>query len=276
MPVITVYQHGHSCGTPPMLNSHPRALRQDCSGWSAKTSRSNTRFLQSVSLDGLTGHGYAFTLTVKDCPASHEDWAKLRDKYIKRLTRLGMIRLHWVTEWQRRGVPHLHGVAYFSNADCSIGNEIVSSWVSASAKYRSAIHAQTAKPVSDSLGWLQYLAKHAARGANHYQRSGDNIPEGWKKTGRMWGKSGSWSVREPMRFNLDREGGFVYRRLIRSYRVSEARSSDNPSSVKYPRRMLKCNIRKLSEVRGTASWVPESTSLQMLAFIASSGYGIEQ
>ena len=105
MPVITVYQHGQSSGTPPMRNDHQRAKRDDVTGWSDKTARSNTRFLQSVSLDGLSGHGFAFTLTLRDCPESHDDWHKIRKAFTMRLQRSGMIRLHWVTEWQRRGVP---------------------------------------------------------------------------------------------------------------------------------------------------------------------------
>jgi hypothetical protein len=266
-----------------MKNSHVRAKRDDVIGWSDKTARSNTRFLQSVSLDGLDGVGFAFTLTIKNCPETHADWHSLRTAFLKRLHRMGMVRLHWVTEWQRRGVPHLHGVVYFPEvffADLMEAiyhmDRIIEHWLEVSARYVSTAKAQNIKPISDSLGWLQYLAKHASRGAGHYQRSRESMPEGWKKTGRMWGKGGTWVTREPMKFDLDRRANFAYRRLQRSYRIAQARSSKNPSSVKFARRMLTCNLRGLSEVRGTSGWIPEAVTLTMLSFLHSQGYSVTQ
>ena len=80
--------------------------------------------------------------------------------------------------------------------------------------------AQTVKPMTDLLGWSQYVAKHAARGVRHYQRSGDGIPPEWRGlTGRVWGHRGNWPVRKPSRYQLDgREGDgafFAFRRLVR-------------------------------------------------------------
>lgn len=287
MPVITVYQHGQSSGTPPMRNDHQRAKRDDVTGWSDKTARSNTRFLQSVSLDGLSGHGFAFTLTLRDCPESHDDWHKIRKAFTMRLQRSGMIRLHWVTEWQRRGVPHLHGVVYYPEhkegdtiplmkLGSSLPEKVISHWCQVAQQYTCAPWAQNIKPISDSLGWLQYLAKHASRGARHYQRSSASIPPGWKKTGRMWGKWGDWETGEPMKFTLSREANFAYRRLQRRYRIALARDSQNPASVVYARRMLKCNSRGLSEVRGTSGWIPERLTMTMIAFLAAQGHEIEQ
>tara|TARA_B100000513_G_C11887068_1_gene181117 strand:- start:38 stop:817 length:780 start_codon:yes stop_codon:yes gene_type:complete len=258
-----------------MRNDHVRAKRDDVNGWSAKTARSNTRFLQSVTLSELSGHGYAFTLTLKDCPESHESWHKLRKAFLMRIQRMGVIRVHWVTEWQRRGVPHLHGVVYFPDADQSIPPKIISNWLKVAESYNPARWAQHIAAISDSLGWLQYLAKHAARGANHYQRSSDGIPEGWKKTGRIWGKGGDWPIRDPIKFELSREGNFAYRRIIRSYRIAEARSTDRPSTVKYARRMLKCNLQSLSEVRGTSGWIPERVTMSIIHWLASEGHTIE-
>lgn len=276
MPIITVYQHGQTSGTPPMRNDHVRAKREEVTGWSSKTARSNTQFLQSVKLDGLTGHGFAFTLTLRDCPETHADWHKLRDSMAKRLARMGMSRLHWVTEWQRRGVPHLHGVVYFPDHETDHAPRIIEHWCQIAAPYNCAIWSQNIKPISDSLGWLQYLAKHASRGANHYQRSSESIPEGWKKTGRMWGKGGEWPTAEPMKFQLDRKGGFAYRRLIRAYRKSEARSTGKGYAIRSSRRMLKCNLRTLSEVRGTSGWIPERVTMTMLSHLAAQGHSIDQ
>lgn len=259
-----------------MRNDHIRAKRDVVTGWSSKTARSNTRFLQSVTLDGLTGHGFAFTLTLRDCPETHADWHKLRDSMGKRLARMGMTRLHWVTEWQRRGVPHLHGVAYFPDNELNYPGRIIEHWCQIAAPYNPKISGQNAKPIRDALGWHKYLAKHASRGANHYQRSSDSIPEGWKKTGRMWGKGGDWPIAEPMKFDVDRKAFWLYRRLVRGHRKSDARSMGKAYAIRSARRMLKCNLRSLSEVRGVAGWATESVSLQMVSCLAAQGYRVEQ
>ena len=85
-------------------------------GWSKTASRNNTKFLRSVYVPDLSGAAVAFTLTIRDCPPTSDDWKILRETFIKRLRRAGMVRLHWLTEWQKRGVPHLHGIAYFPAA----------------------------------------------------------------------------------------------------------------------------------------------------------------
>lgn len=280
MPVITVYQHGQSSGTPPMRNDHVRAKRDDVMGWSDKTARSNTRFLQSVVLDSLTGHGFAFTLTLRDCPPEHSDWHRIVKAFIKRLQRMGLIRLHWVTEWQRRGVPHLHGIVYFpESADrqgIPLHAQIIYHWCQVAQIYVCAPWAQHINPISNSLGWLQYLAKHASRGAKHYQRSSESIPPGWKKTGRMWGKWGDWDIADPSRFYVSRQANWSYRRLVRSYRKSVSRDDGNGFAIKASRRMLKCNLRTLSEVRGTSGWVPEAVTMQLLRYLSDQGFVIEQ
>lgn len=278
MPVITVYQHGGTAGTPPMRNDHERAKREEVSGWSSKTARSNTRFLQSVKLDSLTGIGVAFTLTLKNCPATSADWHKLRKAFTMRIQRAGMVRLHWVTEWQRRGVPHLHGVAYFPDDRhpheyCAL---IVNHWCQVAQPYVCAIWGQNAKPISDSLGWLQYLAKHASRGAGHYQRSRESIPVGWQeRTGRMWGKWGEWDCGDPLKFDVPMPAMHAHRRLFRRWQISESRSKGDWRGVKYARRCLKCNIQTLSTVRGVGGWIPEEVQLAMVHWLADAGYTVE-
>ena len=280
MPIITVYQHGLTSGTPPMRNDHKRAKRDKVKGWTSKTARSNTSFLRSVVLDDLSGNGLAFTLTIKECPLTHADWHKARKAFLMRLLRMGAIRYHWVTEWQRRGVPHLHGVAYFpepiSEESLNLRPAILEQWLKVASQYTCSIHAQNCKPISDSLGWLQYLAKHASRGAHHYQRSAANIPEGWKDTGRMWGKGGAWPIADPMKFELDKAGNFAYRRILRGYRKSQARFEGNLLGIVSARRMLKSNLRSLSEVRGTSAWIPEAVTMQILSHLAASGHAVTQ
>lgn len=261
-----------------MRNDHQRAKREEVSGWSAKTARSNTRFLQSVKLDSLTGQGVAFTLTLKNCPDTADDWHRLRRAFSKRIERSGMIRLHWVTEWQRRGVPHLHGVAYFppDNSAEYYSAVIVHHWMQVAERYTCAFWAQNAKPISNSLGWLQYLAKHASRGAGHYQRSSASIPEGWKlKTGRMWGKWGEWEVGDPSKFEVNMPAFHAYRRRFRAYRVAESRAAGDWRSLRYARRCLKSNLQTLSTVRGTSGWIPEEAHMAMIHWLAAAGYTVE-
>jgi hypothetical protein len=277
MPVIKLYQHGSTSGTAPLKNTHERARRSDVQGWTPKTARSNTAFLRSVTLSKLWGHGFAFTLTLKTCPPTHEHWQKLRKNFVKRLMRNGLIRLHWVTEWQRRGVPHLHGVAYFETK-VGVPQALINTWVSMTYEYGSREFAQDVKPINDSLGWLKYLAKHASRGASHYQRSPENIPEGWLKTGRIWGKSGDWPTEDPLEFELDNLANFAYRRIIRRLRIAEARTpvhgQINSSAIRHARSMLKSNNPNESQVRGTSIWLPLDTNLAIMTYLKAAGHDV--
>lgn len=281
MPVIKLYQHGCTSGTPPMKNDHQRAPRGSTQGWTEGTVRSNLAFLRSVILRDLTGDGIAFTLTIRDCPPTASDWHRVRTAFVKRLRRMGMIRLHWVTEWQRRGVPHLHGVVYFDMDDPSqmprYCSGLVDAWCAVAAEYTAGERAQDTKPITDALGWLQYLAKHASRGKTHYQRSSVSIPAGWKtSTGRMWGKSGNWSISDAMVFEIEDAGYWHYRRMVRGWRIADARASGNRFRIAAARRMLRANTREKAQTRGTSEWVPMATSLAMLAIVGSWGYHIEQ
>lgn len=264
-----------------MNNSHARAIRGEVGGWSTGATRRNTQFLYSVQEKDLDGMGFAVTLTLRDCPASAADWHRLRRAWIKRMERAGMVRLHWVTEWQRRGCPHLHAAVWFpagSSAD-EARSSLLSAWLAVSGAYGAALRGQDAHPITSAVGWFQYVSKHAARGVKHYQRSNDNVPGAWKlKTGRMWGKTGRWVVREKIRLNLQDQHGdggwFAFRRLVRSWRVADARRSGNIHRLKLARRMLSCNETGLSRVRGLSEWMPEHMTCSLLANLATRGYSI--
>jgi hypothetical protein len=138
---------------------------------------------------------------------------------------------------------------------------------------------QRSLPIYDAVGWGQYVAKHAARGVRHYQRSPENIPAGWQgKTGRMWGFRGSWPVSEPLRFDLEDKRGdggwYAFRRLMRSYAVAQARLKGDRYAQVYARSMLKANARELGEVRGISSWVPSAIVEQLLLNIDARGYAV--
>jgi len=280
MPVVKVYQHGLTGGCPPGDNGHERAKRGAVGGWSQSSSRSNLRFLYSVAEGGLHGYGYGCTFTLRDCPPDHAAWNDLRRAFFMRLRRAGMVRAHWVTEWQRRGVPHLHGAIWFADTDQLAA--MVAHWLQLAKPYRAGVQGQKVLPLTDSVGWFRYLSKHAARGVKHYQRSPENIPEAWRKTGRMWGHLGDWPTVEPQRAELSIKQWHEWRRILRGLRVADARSVaasgdakqrrlarlKMPGRVRMARRMLQCPDRALSPVRGVSEWMPAKQQLRILDHVA--------
>ena len=272
-------------GTPPSHNSHKRGLRDSVSGWSAGSVRRNTAFLRSVDVDHLDGWGFAFTLTVKDCPESHSDFHGARRAFERRLRRMGLIRLHWVIEWQRRKVPHLHGIAYFADDFGGAAplepwaERLKTHWLEVADDWRPSRRAQHVAIITDALGWLQYLGKHAARGVHHYQRDRKNLPPGWKgKTGRVWGKVGSWPVSDPIRVELDDQAGWKLRRMCRAWRKADARAEGSPRKrahrIRSARAMLKCGCPRLSPVRGISEWIPQALQLRMLDHLVAEGHSV--
>lgn len=297
--LVSAYRNGVTMGTPPTTPNREPAKRGEVVGWSAAAVRRHTKWLYSVDAGALGAGGWAFTLTLRDLPADAAAWQSVRRAFIKRMERAGAIRFHWVTEWQRRGVPHLHGVVYFAGESRALDGldpvaAIVASWLAAASAYRPSWRSQHVEAVAGPLGWLQYLSKHAARGVAHYQRQGK--PAGWEKTGRLWGYGGSWPIDEPMRFDLDRAGGFRLRRLVRSWRVADARAALRRQElhpardpelqaerlraarrrVRSARRMLRCSDPRLSAVRGASEWVSEDTTAQLLWLLVREGHAVEQ
>lgn len=288
MRTISLYRHGLTMGTAPAKNNHQRAKRDVVQGWSANATRRNIAFLRSinpehlhVSGDGELLVGVALTLTLRDCPLTHEDWESLRVSFVHRLRRIDLVRFHWVTEWQRRGVPHLHGAFWFPssgsrNDDLNLLTLIQKHWVELTSAYRTNMTGQHAVFIGDAVGWFQYLAKHAARGLNHYQRSSDSIPAGWEKTGRMWGRGGQWDISEPRRFVTEEKAFFVFRRIARSWRKADARSSGNGFRISKARTMLKNPDKDLSKLRGVSEWISDTESFLILDFIRAMGLMVKE
>lgn len=275
MPVITVCQNGVSMGFPPRKNDHVRALRGNTQGWTQTATRSNRKFLWSVDCPGLAGNGFSFTLTLKNCPATAAEWTALRRAFIRRLERLGASRLHWLTEWQRRGVPHLHGCVWLPEGVPQYA--IIHHWLAVAAEFEPSSLAQDSKPITAAQGWLQYLAKHADRGVYNYQRAAESIPPGWKSsTGRMWGHVGSWPLVQPQRIVIGIEGAYAFRRAAQRWRLANARSdpdeSKRRSRIRSARRLLQHRTVKVSSVRGAAEWIPRPVVTRLLMFLAASGY----
>lgn len=286
MATFKAYPNGATMGTGnPAPVGGPRGA---VTGWSAASVRRHKRWLYSVEAPGLTGSGAAVTLTLRDIPPDHEAWAAVLKRLFQRLRDSNMTRWHWVVEWQRRGAPHVHLAVYSDDLDPdAIGAVVIAHWRALTAKpYGSAARGQTSVEITGALGWLKYLSKHASRGVAHYQRQG--MPAGWSKSGRLWGYGGSWPVSEPVAGVLDQRQFWAVRRMVRRYAIAQARSAalaysaaDHPDSprkaaaawdsVAWTRRMLSCNDRALSTVRGVSDWVPGPVFLELAVCAGWSG-----
>ncbi len=277
MPVVTVYRHGGKGGIGPARNDHTRMKRGQVEGWSVGATRRNTQFLMSIREDELSGSGVALTLTLRDCPATAAEWHRLRKAWIERMRRAGMVRLHWITEWQRRGVPHLHAALWLPGHVYDLSTPI-RSWCEVADFYGAALRGQHARIIDGPVGWFRYLSKHAARGVKHYQRSFENVPEGWQsKTGRVWGHSGDWPLTVPRKFGLqggDGDGGwFRLRRMVRGWRRAESRASGDRWRIRSARSMLKSKEPEISKLRGFSEWMPSDlVQLRMIASLVELGH----
>lgn len=285
--MLTLYANGCVIGCPPSKPNKNPVKRGLTTGWSDTATRNNTKFLYSVDTESLPENGFAFTLTLRDLPETPQEFARMRDAWLKRCRRIGLIAYHWCLEWQRRGVPHLHGCLFF--VDSITQNDmrsLISAWCEISADYGSKYHAQDFKPIQDRLGWLQYLAKHTARGKHHYQRS--NRPPEWACTGRVWGKGGDWATLE-VTADVPMQVFHQFRRFLRNWRKADARSklpveygdtTLTPGSKLYryllphgyvnkkrivsARKMLKCSHVAKSKVRGCSEWISYQFASTML------------
>jgi hypothetical protein len=162
-----------------------------------------------------------------------------------------------------------------------VGGWTIATWLRLAAEYRPGDIGQVSVPITGPQGWLKYLSKHASRGVNHYQRQGK--PPGWQKTGRLWGHGGAWPTEEPVMAVIDDPTMRRVRRMERGYVVAEARSAvlaakpgttAHKAAVRrlvWARRMLRCNDRSLSSVRGMSGWVPGSVSLRFASAAGWSG-----
>lgn len=238
-------------------NTHQRkpGKRGRVTGWSPGAARRNIAFLRSVDDDKLDGVGLAITLTIRDCPEGSAEWSKAIDTWIKRQRRAGLIRLHWVMEFQRRGVPHLHcavwydrekireiegnraihGLQAVSNPHMAkahkrgeehvikAGMGAVADWIEITEKWGTGSKGQQVRPIDGPVGWFQYMAKHCGRGRQHYQRQQEALPAVWTSSPRVWGKSGVWTLSEPADATVGNRQWYRLRRLVRAQRVARAR-----------------------------------------------------
>ncbi len=278
MPVLTEYRHGLTMGIPPGRNDHMRAKRSTVEGWTDSSTRRNTRFLYSVDERLLTGDGFALSMTIRDCPESADEFKRIREAFLARLRRMGMLRVHWLTEWQRRGVPHMHLAVWFDAGlrvrDPFAISTIKDHWCDVASAFGAGPRGQHVEPISDSIGWFKYLSKHAVRGLGHYQRSSESIPPGWKKTGRMWGHLGEWPTVDPIRYTFSMQTFWAFRRMVQRWRLADARASGDLHRLRSARRMLQSSEQSAGSVRGVGEWISTDRTQQFLRHLGAMGHDI--
>jgi len=157
-------------------------------------------------------------------------------------------------------------------------DDIVDAWVDLAAPYGAgrAAHTKGVIPITDAVGWFQYLSKHAVRGLHHYQRNPANIPQEWQgKTGRMWGKVGDWPLASVIKLQLSGSAWEVFRRVVRGWRIAQARSRQDWKALRSARRMLQAPTREKSYTRGLSEWMPIDHTLKVTDWLLRCGYRIE-
>lgn len=274
MPACRLYQHGITASIENMGNPNP-PKRGNATGWSPAAARRNTNFLRSVDETQLTGIGVALTLTIRDCPESPDTWRKLTRAWIERQARSSnpLIRLHWVMEFQRRGVPHLHCAAWYEPkgedektalSNCSV--KAVLDWFSLAQKHGTDLKGQYVRKIDGAVGWFQYMSKHCSRSHKHYQRQKDSVPAAWASCPRVWGHRGDWVTHDPLKVEINHRTFHALRRAVRNLRISQCRSAKQVDhrQLSYLRRILKCNEPEKSAVRPVSEWMSVEQQAQLL------------
>lgn len=225
-------------------NPCPERRPPNIEGWTLGSLKRHQVALMCMVIKKLRRKGYlviAVTHTVRDCPPTAEAWQATVKRWLQSVARAGAVGVHCFTEWQARGVPHLHGIVIVPGClepDRWL-RQIMGSglWLRAAGRWgaslvrRGANRSQSVEHITSGKGWLRYCAKHAARGVRHYQRARENIPAEWRyRTGRMYRTWGVLGERERREIAMPQAEFDKLRRRCRAYRLAEvrrlARSSD--------------------------------------------------
>jgi hypothetical protein len=259
MPKVSIGPLGVNAAVPSEHKRKPLPPRSTIKGWTPGAARRNARFLMTVDPLGLDGVPVAVTLSTKEIPANAADWSRRIASLIEWCRRRGLMRYHWVIEWQARGAPHLHAMLFFDPD--ALGAGLDQDWQEDSGlfagMYRRRVerHGQEAAygmmaqylatgmirhwvdrlavdlapsdqgqhivHVTSIAGWAMYLSKHASRGVAHYQRQGGTLPPGWETSGRLWAKGGKWPTRSDD-LEVDHHTLDRFRRLLARHQRAEA------------------------------------------------------
>lgn len=263
MASVVILPGGTSGGFPPDPSTAKPGKRGQVAGWTPGQARRNLRFLWSINVADLDGQGWACTFTLGNTPDSADDWARARENLLDRCRdAFGLVRYHWVTEWTRKGRPHMHAALYLDH-EGQTDVALVLAWqeIARRAGWDANWRGQHVVPIDGPTGWLQYVSKHAARGVDHYQREG--APPGWQRTGRLWGRGGNWPVEEEQVEDLTPAQFVIYRTLVWDWLIADMRARKVPADV-----VAKIEARwadpEHGNAHGVSAWIPGEVAYAFL------------
>jgi hypothetical protein len=235
MATIKLLPNGVSGGFPPPAGTARPGKRGEVNGWTAGAARRNLQWLWSVNVDDMdAAAGWAVTLTVGETPDSADAWRLAREAWLERCRRAGMTRFHWVTEWTAKGRPHTHAAVYGGADLPGLGGMIermLNAWLDIASEHGwpANTRAQHIERIDGVTGWLQYVSKHASRGVTHYQHEG--APEGWERTGRLWGHGGDWPTEEPEVLDVSAPQFVIFRDSVWAWLLNDMLERGVPATV---------------------------------------------
>lgn len=312
MPTISIRQHGVSAtrnqtvvnpatGEIVKLTAFQPPERTATKGWTPNVARRNEQRLQQIDFDGIDGVPAFVTLTMPSgqmgevSAADFHGWLK---RWIQYMKRHGMSHYYWILEFQASGNPHLHVLVWLDH-DCDPLEQYkaLRSWVGILNK--SDVGARLQGQIWEDIDVggelvvdgervpahpervLMYLAKHAARGVAHYQRQIENMPDDWQyRSGRVWGHDRGLPLREQEDVETDYPTFHRFRRLVRRWRLAEARGIKDAerrrAAILQARRSLRCSRRDVSPYRGVSAWLPADVASQLLDAAEAMGGDYEE
>ena len=300
MPTISIRQHGVSAtrnqtvvnpvtGEIVKLADFQPPERTATKGWTVNVARRNEQRLQQVDFDAVDGFPAFVTLTMPSqqmsdvSAAMFHGWLK---SWLRFMKRHGMNHYYWILEFQASGNPHLHVLTWIDHEPEPLETyKALRSWVGILDK--SGVGARIQGQIWEQIDVggeitvdgekvpahpervLMYLAKHAARGVAHYQRQIANMPEDWQyRSGRVWGHDRGLPLREQQDVECDYPTFHRFRRLVRRWRLAEARAIKDHDrrrqAIVQARRSLRCARRDVSPYRGVSAWLPADVASQLL------------
>lgn len=258
-------------------------------GWTREVARRNEKRLQEIDFDAIDGSPVFVTLTMPSSQmndvsaAMFHAWLRAWLMYARRH---GMRHYFWILEFQASGNPHLHVIVWVDPLpDAVAAFGWLRAWVRILNRsgVLARIQGQCWEPIdvggdvmvdgelvpAHPERVLMYLAKHAVRGVAHYQRRLDNMPEGWERSsGRVWGHDRGLPLRESERVEVDYRTFHRFRRLVRAWRLAEARrirdDGRRRKAIVRAWHMLKWANRAESPYRGVSAWIPATVASGLL------------
>lgn len=85
-------------------------------------------------------------------------------------------------------------------------------------------------------------------------------------------------MQEKVRLNLQDQHGdggwFAYRRLVRSWRLADARSAGDAYRIRSARAMLQCPDQVRARLIGYSEWMPYEVQMALIGNVAARGFEV--